>query len=191
MNFLRRLALVLVPLLWAFGGTAAEPAAPAGSADYQLQPGDVLSVQVWKETDLQAEVLIRPDGWMSFPLAGEMRAAGRSVDEVRADLEIRLRKLVPDAVVTVSLKLNAGNRIYVIGKVQRPGDFPLNRPTDVMQALSLAGGATPFADLDAIRILRRDGGRQMAIPFRYDDVARGRDLAQNIVLQSGDTVVVP
>jgi polysaccharide biosynthesis/export protein len=160
-------------------------------AGYILQPGDVLQVAVWKETDLTSEVLIRPDGGMSFPLAGDLHAAGHTVAELTAMLEKRVRKYEPDAVVTVVVKAAAGNRVYVIGKVQRPGDFALNRPTDVMQALSLAGGATPFADTNEIRILRRDGNHQTAIAFRYGDVEHGRKLDQNILLQSGDTVVVP
>ncbi len=158
---------------------------------YLLQPGDVLQVAVWKETDLTLEVLIRPDGGMSFPLAGELPAAGHTVAELTAMLEAKVRKFEPDAVVTVVVKAATGNRVYVIGKVQRPGDFPLNRPTDVMQALSLAGGATPFANTNGIRILRRAGDRQSSIPFHYSDVERGRRLDQNILLQSGDTVVVP
>jgi len=166
-------------------------AGPTPDEAYHLQPGDVLQVNVWKETELQSEVLVRPDGGVSFPLAGDLNASGRSIGELRADLESRLKALIPDAVVTVALKQANGNRIYVIGKVTRPGDFVLGRPTDVMQALSLAGGATPFADTDAIRILRRDSGRQTAIEFRYSEVSHGRHLEQNIVLRGGDTVVVP
>jgi polysaccharide export outer membrane protein len=163
----------------------------AASSGYKLQPGDILQVVVWKETDLQSEVLIRPDGGISFALAGDLQAAGHTTDELRAELETRVRKLVPDAVVTVQVKLAAGNRVYVIGKVNHPGDFALIRPIDVMQALSLAGGATPFADTDGIRVLHRDGLRQTSAHFRYSQVARGRHLEQNILLQSGDTVVVP
>jgi polysaccharide export outer membrane protein len=158
---------------------------------YLLQPGDVLSVAVWKETDLTSEVLIRPDGGISFPLAGDLHAAGHTTAELTTMLEQRVRKLEPDAVVTVMVKAAVGNRVYVIGKVTRPGDFPLSRPTDVMQALSLAGGATPFADTNAIRVLRRNGERQVSIVFHYGEVERGRRLDQNILLQSGDTVVVP
>jgi polysaccharide biosynthesis/export protein len=161
------------------------------SASYLLQPGDVLQVTVWKEIDLTSEVLIRPDGGMTYALAGDMQASGHTVAELTAMLEARIRKFEPDAVVTVTIKATSGNRVYVIGKVNHPGDFPLNRPTDVMQALSLAGGATPFADTNAIRILRRDGDHEKAISFRYHDIERGRRLNQNILLQSGDTVVVP
>jgi polysaccharide biosynthesis/export protein len=158
---------------------------------YKLRPGDLLQVSVWKETDLQGEVLIRPDGGMSFALAGELEAAGHTVAELTSMLETRIRKFVPDAVVTVSVKAAGGNRVYVIGKVNRPGDFPLIGPIDVMQALTLAGGATPFADTNGIRILRRDGDRQTSIRFRYHDISRGRKLDQNILLRNGDTVVVP
>ena len=148
-------------------------------------------VSVWKEQDLQAEVLVRPDGGLSFPLAGEIQASGRTVEEVRIAIDERIRKFIPDAAVTVTVKAIGGNRVYVIGKVNRPGEFPFSRPIDVMQALSLAGGTTPYAAVNDIRVLRRENGKQVAIAFRYADVERGRDLAQNIELQSGDTVVVP
>jgi polysaccharide export outer membrane protein len=179
----------LLVLLACCGGARAVDL--AASNGYKLQPGDVLQVTVWKETDLQAETLIRPDGGLSFPLAGELQAAGHTVGELTALLESRVRKFVPDAVVTVAVKAASGNRVYVIGKVNHPGDFALARPIDVMQALSLAGGATPFADTDGIRVLRRDGEHQSSITFRYSDVEHGRKLDQNILLQSGDTVVVP
>lgn len=184
-----RLWLLLMAALLAGSQTAlADEAAPPG---YLLQPGDVLQVVVWKETDLQSEVLIRPDGGISFALAGDLQAAGHTTDEVRAALESRVRKLIPDAVVTVQVKAANGNRVFVIGKVNHPGDFALNRPIDVMQALSLAGGATPFASTDHIRVLHRDGPHQTTLRFRYSEVAHGRHLDQNVLLQSGDTVVVP
>lgn len=164
---------------------------PGSDTGYRLQPGDVLQVVVWKETDLQSETLIRPDGGISFPLAGDLQAAGLTTAELRAELELRVRKLIPDAVVTVSVKAPNGNQIFVIGKVNKPGGYPLLRPTDVLQALSLAGGATPFANTDKIRVLHRDGSRQTSTRFHYKDVAKGRNLDQNVLLQSGDTVIVP
>jgi len=178
----------------ALGHSLAETGAGLDATDkdrYRLQPGDAIQVTVWKETDLTNEVLVRPDGGISFALAGELQAAGHTVAELTAMLEKRIRRFEPDAVVTVTMKAVTGNRVYVIGKVAKPGDFLLSRPLDVMQALSLAGGATPFADTNDIRILRRDGTRQSSIAFRYNDVERGRRLEQNILLQSGDTVVVP
>lgn len=181
------LGLLLVRAAVADGSAASHPM----DASYLVQPGDTLQVGVWKEQELQGEVLVRPDGGMSFPLAGEIEAAGHTVEEIRKVLQSRLTKYIPDPVVTVVVKKADGSRIFVVGKVNRPGDFPLYRPIDVMQALSLAGGATPYADVNGIRILRREGTHQEVFHFRYDDVRRGKDLSQNILLHSGDTVVVP
>lgn len=159
---------------------------------YRIQPGDILMVSVWKEEALMAEVLVRPDGGMSFPLVGDVRASGRTVEQVREQVNERLSKFIPDPAVTIAVKQIGGNRVYVIGKVNRPGEFTFSRPLDVMQALSMAGGATSFASLDDIQILRRDdSGKQTARRFRYSEVERGRSLDQNILLKSGDTVVVP
>jgi len=172
---------------------AADSAAVAQSVDpsYIVQPGDTLTVTVWKEQDLQGDILVRPDGGLTFPLAGEVQAAGHTVEDIRKTLQSRLTKYIPDPVVTVLVKKTDGSRIFVVGKVNRPGDFPLIRPMDVMQALSLAGGATPYANVNGIKVLRRDGTRQEEFPFRYDDVRRGKNLSQNILLHSGDTVIVP
>jgi polysaccharide export outer membrane protein len=158
---------------------------------YRIQPGDVLDVSVWKEEDLVKQVLVRPDGGMSFPLAGDMQAAGKSVAELQKTITERLKKYIPDPVVTVAtLKLD-GNKVYVIGQVARPGEFPVTRYVDVVQALSMAGGMTPYASDNKITVLRRENGKQRSIPFRYGDIEKGEDLEQNIILQSGDVVVVP
>src|ERR1700730_624237 len=182
--------VVKLLLVFALAGAHAF-AADSVPAGYRLQPGDLLQVVVWKETDLQSEVLIRPDGGISFALAGDMQAAGLTTDQLRLELETRVRKLVPGAVVTVSVKAPNGNRVFVIGKVNRPGDFPLLRPTDMMPAISMAGGVTPFASTNSIRVLHRDGVHLSTVRFRYNDVTKGRHLEQNILLQSGDTVIVP
>ncbi len=190
-----RVLFALSSVLLALSSAAADnvPAAEAASAPaaYRLQPGDVIEVSVWKEQDLQREILIRPDGGFTFPLAGEIDSLGKTVDDVRSILSERLKRYVPSPVVTIAVKSIGGNRIYVIGKVNHAGEFPFSSALDVMQAISLAGGTTSFAALNDIVILRRHNGQQQAIHFRYSDVARGRDLEQNIQLQSGDTVVVP
>jgi polysaccharide export outer membrane protein len=158
---------------------------------YTIQPGDVLEVSVWKEENLLKQVLVRPDGGMSFPLAGDIKAAGKSVAELQKTITERLTKYIPDPVVTVStLKLD-GNKVYVIGKVTRPGEFQANRYMDVVQALSMAGGMTPYASENKITVLRRENGTQRSIPFRYGDIEKGKELEQNIILKSGDVVVVP
>jgi polysaccharide export outer membrane protein len=187
--------LQLAPAAFSDGAVAQQNSVAAPQvvdASYIVQPGDTLTVTVWKEQDLQApDVLVRPDGGLTFPLAGEIQAAGHTVEEIRQMLATRLAKYIPDPVVTVVVKKAEGSRIFVVGKVNRPGDFPLYRPIDVMQALSMAGGATPYADVNGIRVLRREGNHQEVFRFRYDDVRRGKALSQNILLHSGDTVVVP
>lgn len=191
MRMLRSLLLAATLLL--AGHAMADDAADSSDVPsaYHIQPGDILQVSVWKEKDLQADVLVRPDGAFSFPLAGDIATRGKSVDELRGELTGKLKRYIPDPVVTVAVRQIMGNRIFVIGQVNRPGDFPFSRPVDVMQALSMAGGTTSFAALNDIVILRRDHGALRKIPFRYAEVARGKDLEQNIILNSGDTIVVP
>jgi len=158
---------------------------------YHVNPGDILSISVWREETLQSDVLVRPDGFISFPLAGDVEAAGNTVTEIQEQLTERLAKFIPDVVVTVSTLQIGGNKIYVIGQVARPGEFLVNPRVDIMQALAMAGGLTPFADVNDITILRRRGHVRMAIPFNYKDLERGKKLDQNVILQPGDVVVVP
>ncbi|VUX55650.1 Periplasmic protein involved in polysaccharide export [uncultured Woeseiaceae bacterium] len=178
---------------WAFltylPALAQDVSAPGN--DYHVLPGDVLQVSVWKEPDLELEVLVRPDAAFSFPLAGDITTHEQSVPDLQRELTRRLSRYISDPVVTVSVKAVLGNKVYVIGQVHRPGDFIVNPSVDVMQALSMAGGTTPFAALNDIKILRRNGEEQIAISFRYNDVVKGKDLSQNRVLRSGDIVVVP
>jgi len=166
--------------------------AKASSAEaYQIQPGDVLNVAVWRESDLRLEVLVRPDGGFSVPLIGEINASGKTIPELRAELLSRYGKFIPDTDVSVSIKQLNGNKVYVIGKVGRPGAFIMLRPMDVMQILSMAGGVTPFAAVDDIKILRRNGEAQQVFGFQYSSVEQGQELAQNILLKSGDVIIVP
>ncbi|MBU2676262.1 MAG: polysaccharide biosynthesis/export family protein [Gammaproteobacteria bacterium] len=158
---------------------------------YSVLPGDELQISVWKEPDLQLKVLVRPDAAFSFPLAGDISTKGLSVVELQAELAKRLSRYISDPVVTVSVSKILGNKVYVIGEVSKAGEFVVNPQVDVMQALSMAGGLTAFADTNDIKILRRTGARQTAIKFKYNDVLKGRNLEQNIILQSGDIVVVP
>jgi len=167
-------------------------AARGAGGDYQIGPEDVLEISVWKEQDLQLkEVLVRPDGWITFPLVGNVKAKGRTAQEIHDEITERLRKYIPEPVVTVSVKKVAGYKIFVIGKVNKPGEYVVGRYVDVLQALTLAGGLTPFADEGDIRILRRNDEEDVVLRFSYSDIKKGRRLEQNIRLQSGDTVVVP
>jgi len=158
---------------------------------YKIQPGDVLSISVWKEEELSKDIIVRPDGQISVPLVGEIRAAGDSIENLRLRITEKLKKYIPDPVLTVSVQQLQGNRIYVIGKVNRPGQFTIVRNIDVMQALSIAGGTSTYASLNDIKILRRENGKLRAMSFKYAEVEKGKRLEQNIILQAGDVVVVP
>jgi polysaccharide export outer membrane protein len=176
---------------WTLLGLLAAASAAGQEAGYTVKPGDTLSISVWKEEALQGEVLVTPDGAFAFPLVGQIDARGKTVTDLQAIMTERLAKYISDPVVTVSVREIRGNKIYVIGQVNKPGEFVVNPRVDVMQALSMAGGTTPFASLGNIIILRREGGKQQPLRFDFTSVAKGRDLEQNIELRSGDVVVVP
>jgi len=161
------------------------------SEEYRAQPGDQLFISVWREETLQRQVIVRPDGGIRFPLAGEVHAAGLSLAEIEAKLKEQLMTYIPDPAVSVSLLQSTGNRVYVLGKVNRPGEYVLPRNIDVMQALALAGGMTPFAKKSKIKILREEEGSKHAYLFNYTEAEKGERLNQNIMLAPGDTVVVP
>ena len=160
-------------------------------ASYLLGPEDVIRVSVWKDEHLTQEVVVRPDGMISFPLVGDIPAGGKTVEDVRLELGKRLNKFVPNPFVSVMVVKILSGKIYVIGRVNKPGEFLVGHYTDVLQALSLAGGLTPFASENDIRIMRRIRGEQIVFQFRYGDVRKGKELDQNIILERGDVVVVP
>ena len=170
---------------------AASAPALAPATAYVIGPEDGLEISVWKDETLKTASLVRPDGGISFPLVGEVMAAGKTADQLRDELRKRLDKYVPDAVVTVAVVHVASYRIYVLGRVNKPGDFAVGRDIDVLQALSLAGGLTPFAHENDIRVVRKVDGRTTTLPFRYADALKDGDLAQNITLRSGDVLLVP
>jgi polysaccharide export outer membrane protein len=168
-------------------GLAWSQALPA----YNLQPGDNIEVSVYGEKDLERKLMVRPDGKFSMPLAGEIVAAGRTVADIQTELTGKFQKYIPEAVVTVSVTGIDGNRVYIIGQVGKPGAFVMNPALNVLQALSLAGGTTPFAAVNDIIVIRGTGADQKVIRFPYDEIKRGKALTQNIQLVSGDVVIVP
>ena len=185
-----RLIAATVALVWVSMMPASVFA--QGVNDYRMNPGDVLQISVWNEDNLEREVLVRPDGGISFPLVGDVAAAARTVTDVQEAIRTRLESYVPDAVVTVAVLSVSGNKVYVLGKVARPGEYVMNNKLDVMQALAVAGGVTSFAAENKIQILRRGpSGQQQAIGFRYAQVKDGKSLQTNIILKSGDVIVVP
>ena len=159
--------------------------------DYVLGPEDVLSISVWKDEHLTKEVVVRPDGMLSFPLIGDVQAAGQTVEDLRLDITKRLSRYIPNPHVSVAVTKLLSYRIYVLGRVAKPGEYMVGHHTDVLQALSLAGGLTPFAAANDIKVLRRQQGEEQVFQFRYGDAEKGKDLKQNILLQRGDVVMVP
>lgn len=174
----------------------ADDAVPASLVS-QLEPGyrlgaeDVLLVSVWKDEQLTREVVVRPDGMFSFPLVGDIQAENQTVEDIRGEVVRRLTKYIPNPNVSVAVTRVASYKVYVVGRVNKPGEYVIGHYTDVLQALSLAGGLTPFAGENDIKVMRRVRGEQRAIPFRYGDIRKGKDLEQNILLQRGDVVMVP
>lgn len=164
----------------------------ANENPYKINSGDVLEISVWKEKELQREIRVLPDGHISFPLVGDLAAAGLTLTQVKDVIAKKLAKFISDPVVNISVKAVDGNMVYVLGQVKQPGQFNMYQPLDVMQVLSLAGGLTTFAKANDIIILRRDekGGSQ-SIKIEYGEFEEGNDLEKNIVLKSGDVIVVP
>jgi polysaccharide export outer membrane protein len=176
--------------------TGPSPAATVPSAgllpDYRIGPGDVLSVDVYKEPEASIpSVMVRPDGYISLPILGEQTAAGMTPLELQKAISERYSGLIRDARVSVHVREVNSQRIYVIGEVRREGAIRLTAPLTVLQALAESGGLTDFAKRKKIYILRMQGGKRIMLPFDYDAVLRGQKAEENIILQSGDTVVVP
>lgn len=166
-------------------------ASNALSSEFKIRSGDVLQITVWKEEGMDHEVVVLPDGSVSFPLIGMVTVEGLTTEEATESIKEKLKRSIPDAAVSVIVKAPLGHTVNVIGQVTKPGEIVMGRRITVMQALSQAGGLTPYADDDSINILRKVDGKETSIDFPYDDVSRGRDLDKNIELQPGDVIVIP
>jgi polysaccharide export outer membrane protein len=190
MMMIARLRLLLsVLVVLALGGLSTVRAQT--QPDYTLNPGDTLDIDVYKEVELTKTVVVRPDGKFSFPLAGEINAGGRTISQVQTEVAQKLLKYMPEPVVSIAVKALDGCRIYVIGQVAKAGSFVMNPRISVLQALSLAGGMTPFAATNDIVVIRGAGANQKVLPFRYGEVSKGKNVNQNVILEPGDVVVVP
>jgi len=160
-------------------------------SSYKIAPGDVIEISIWGEQDLKRELIVTPDGYVSFPLIGDIKVAGKTTSQVKKEVESKIREYVPDAIASVIVTQLGSLQFYVIGKVAKPGMFNVGRPLTVLQALALAGGLTPFADEEHILIIRSYGKNTIKIPFNYKDIKKGKHLEQNILLKRGDVVLVP
>lgn len=182
-NLLGMFSFVAVCLCWTHVGSA---------EDYKIAPSDVLEITVYGEESLtRDELVVRPDGKVSFPLVGDLEAGGLTTGEVKEIVEQKVREFIPEAMVVVGVKALGSLQYYVIGKVAKPGMYNVSKPLTVLQALALAGGPVTFAKEDKISVVRNNGKETVRLPFNYEDIKKGKDLEQNIVLERGDVVVVP
>jgi polysaccharide export outer membrane protein len=181
-------------------GTGTAPAAKKAEADragvevppeYVIGPEDILGINFWREAEMTGDVTVRPDGRVTLPLLGDIEAAGLSPTQLADRILQAAKKLIADPTVTVVVRTINSRKVYITGQVANPGAYPLTGPRTVMQTIALAGGLTEYADKKNITINRTEQGKAVALKFNYNDVARGKNLSQNIVLKPGDTVVVP
>jgi polysaccharide export outer membrane protein len=171
-------------------GTPATPGVevPPG---YTIGPEDVLNVMFWRDKEMSADVVVRPDGRITLPLVNDVIAAGLTPEQLRDRIREEASKYVEDPSVTVIVRQINSRRVFITGMVGKPGAYPMTRAITVLQLISLAGGLNEYADTKNIMIMRTENGQQVALKFNYNDVRKGKNLKQNIELRTGDTVVVP
>jgi polysaccharide biosynthesis/export protein len=164
---------------------------PAENDNFVIGNEDVLAISVWKEPDLSRSIPVRTDGKISLPLIGEMQATGKTPNQLQAEITANLKSFISEPEVTVIVQEIKSKRFNILGHVQKPGSYLLNPPTTLVDAIAIAGGFRDFAKIKHIYVLRDDGGKQMRLPFNYQQVIKGSHTDQNIELQPRDTVVVP
>jgi polysaccharide export outer membrane protein len=167
---------------------SAERTAPVPPPDYVIGPDDRLSIVFWKDTELSAEVVVRPDGLVSLPLLNDVRAAGLTPEQFRAELLVAAARFIQDPAASVVVKEIHSRRVFITGSVEKPGSYSLNSATTVLQLIATAGGLREFVSGKNIVIVRPDNTR---LKFNYNDVVSGKKVEQNIQLRPGDTVIVP
>jgi polysaccharide export outer membrane protein len=172
-------------------GSAAPSTSVVLPTNYVIGAQDVLSIVFWREKDMSADVVVRPDGKISLPLLNDIDAAGLSPDALRAVIAKAATKFMEEPSVTVVVKEIKSRNVYVTGQVTKAGTYPLGQEMTVLQAISVAGGLLEYADADNIVVLRKENGKERTFKFNYKDVIRGKKLEQNIVLLPNDTVIVP
>lgn len=201
MTSLRKSATVILALILTCGTcdaggppnkAKAPNAVPPASEEYVIGPDDLLAVNVWKEPEISRNVVVRPDGRISLPLAGDMRASGRSPVQLEADIKALLLNYLANPEVTVIVQEARSQKFNILGEVEHPGAYPLSRSMTVLDAIALAGGLRDFAKGRKVYVLRiQSDGARVRLPFNYNDVIKGRSLSQNVELKPRDTVVVP
>ena len=167
------------------------PASAALPDGYVIGPDDVLAVVFWRDKEMSAEVVVRPDGRISLPLLNDVVAAGLSPDQLRVQLEQAALKYIAEPNAAVVVKAINSRKVYITGNVLKPGTYPLNGEMTVLQLIAVAGGLQEYADSKKIVVMRKEDGKDRHFPFNYKDVIKQKNLQQNVALKPGDTVVVP
>ena len=170
------------------------PALPPGvtpPAGYVIGPDDQLTVIYWREKDLGADVVVRPDGLISLPLLNDVQASGLTPEQLRLAITQGAAKFVAEPTVSVVVKAINSRKVFITGQVGKPGPYPLAGPTTVLQLIATAGGVAEYADKKKIVVVRKENGKETTLRFNYEDVMKGKNLAQNIELKPGDSIIVP
>ena len=157
---------------------------------YVIGVDDLLTVSFWRDEELSAEVVVRPDGKISLPLLDDVSALGLTPEELSAVVEEAASKFITEPDATVIVREVRSRKVFVVGEVARPGVVPLNADMNVLQVLASVGGLLEFADKNDITIVRTENGRERRIKFNYNDVLRGQRVEQNILVKPGDTILV-
>ena len=167
-------------------------AAAAAEADgYHIGAGDVLTIDVWKNADLTRTVQVLPDGRISFPLIGQLMVNDLTVAQLTRILQGKIAPFLSEPQISVAVEKTNSMVVYVIGRVNRPDRFLLSGNINVLQALAMAGGLTPFAKRSDIKVFREEKEGTKIFPFDYDAVTEDKALTQNIQLRRGDVIVAP
>jgi polysaccharide export outer membrane protein len=178
-------AMAIAPASTAAGAVAIAP-------DYVIGPDDVLSILFWRDKDLSAtDVTVRPDGKVTLPLLNDVQASGRTPEQLGDAIREAARKYVEDPNPTVIVKEIKSRRVFITGRIEKPGPYPLNGRTTILQLIAMAGGLREFVDGKNISLMRSEKDKQTVFDFNYQDVVKKRYLHQNIELKPGDVVVVP
>jgi polysaccharide biosynthesis/export protein len=189
-SIMSRILFFAVSLLLVFANAGLAVAADKPDI-YQLRQGDTVLISVWRGETLQRQVVVLPDGSVTFPLIGRVEVAGLSTPEVEQKITKKLKEYFPEPIVTVVIVGIDGNRAYVTGKVIHPGPLIISGPTTVLQAISLVGGFDKFADENGIKVIRAKSDGQEILPVNYRDIISGKNMSTNVQLKAGDTLVVP
>ena len=167
------------------------PAVSTSDDSYVIGPADVLAIDVWKEPELSKQVSVRLDGHISLPLVNDVQVAGLTCGELRGQLAEKYQEYVEVPEVSVTLVQSLSKKIYILGKINRPGEYPLEKDMTIVQAISVAGGLAEWADSSDIKLIRKIKGTERTFRVDYDAIVSGEDLGQNVQLQPDDTIFVP